>query len=447
VNVRGTALVLGLGASGFAAAKLLLQEGSDVTVIDQASDDSVREKAEELESSGATVRCGVSKIPSGAFDTCIVSPGIDSASGLVQEAEALGIPAISELELGFRYCRCPVVAVTGTNGKSTTVKLCHDALSLAGARSAIAGNYGPPICDVAGETKNLDWLVLEVSSFQLERIISFRPKVGVLLNVQPDHLDRHGDMETYMALKYRMFNRMDSDDTGIVPEENWTDLSRSASGNRWVRFGSGKTADYRFGDGHVVCAADEKQGFSLGKTIFDNPVLGLNAAAAAATVSACGYSASIVGRAAIGFKPLEHRMEHVGLLNGVSFVNDSKATNLSAMVASLKAAPGRVRLVAGGLLKEKDLNLAKEVLARKAHAVYLIGNDAKRMRAAWNDTVKCTIFNALEAAVMAAWKDASQGDTILLAPGCASFDQFDSYKDRGNQFKHTVEVINGQLSA
>ncbi len=441
------ALVLGLGASGEAATLLLLREGTKVTVVDESVDGAeLTRRIRKIQGEGVVF---LHQIPeSGEFDVCVVSPGLDSASELVRKVELLGIPVISELELGFLRCCCPIVAITGTNGKSTAVKLCHEALSLAGFNSAIAGNYGIPVCAVVNECPDLDWLVVEVSSFQLEKTNVFKPEVAVLLNIQPDHLDRHVDMDAYIALKCRIFAQMDENGVGIVPEDIAVDICNRAKGkNRWLRFGTGKDADYRFANGCIEYTKNnKKEDFSLNETIFDNSILGVNTAAVAAAVSACGCSASFAGKAALGFECLPHRMEHFAVINGVHFVDDSKATNLSAMLASIKAVNGRVLLVAGGLLKEKKCNFVKEMLASKVKGVYLIGDAAKALRIAWSDVAKCTLFRDLSSAVNTAWKDACRGDTVLLAPGCASFDQFNGYDDRGNKFKAIVEVINEKES-
>ncbi len=438
-----TALVLGAGISGEAAARLLLRQGTTVTVWDQAAVKDIGERAETLTAMGVCVAAGQDVPPPGQYDICVISPGVDSTLPFVKAIEAGGTQVISELELGYRHCACPILAITGTNGKSTVVKLCRDALEQSGKKTCMAGNYGTPLSMIADQTESLDWAIVEVSSFQLEKVETFRPRVGVLLNIQPDHLDRHGDMTTYSGLKMRMFENMECDDVAIVPaEEAFREGSTIPGQSRKVLFGVTDASQSRYGDHRVTC---ELMGTSdivdLRGTLFDNPMLGVNAAAASAAVIACGGTVESVTAAAAKFVSLPHRMETVCEIRGVRFVDDSKATNLAALIASVEASERPVRLIAGGLLKEKDLENAKEVLAKKSRGVYLIGAAADEMRKAWGSIVPCKEFDGLARAVESAWEDACEGETVLLAPGCASFDQFQSYHDRGIRYRKALEEI------
>jgi UDP-N-acetylmuramoylalanine--D-glutamate ligase len=445
------ALVLGLGASGAAAATLLLSEGVAVTVVDQSENEGIAQRAGQVEAAGGRALCGATDLPEYDFEVCIISPGIAAGSTWVRSLVARGVPVIAELELGWQRCRCPVLAVTGTNGKSTLAKLCSEALGAAGRAVALAGNYGTPLCEVAPLTAGLDRVVVEVSSFQLETVRDFRPGVGVLLNVQPDHLDRHGDMDCYRGTKMKLFGNMTREDVGIVPRELAGDtrdggpgLSTFARrGPRWVDFGLSEGADYRYEDGRVCFAGEDgNESIDLAGTMFANPLTGMTACAAVAAVSACGCGAAVVERAIRAFEPLPHRMTRVRRLGDVEFIDDSKATNLAALGAALRMCNRPVRLIAGGLLKETDLAVVEELLAKNARGVYLIGNAAHAMEEAWGGTVPCHVCMTLPRAVAAAWRDAQQGETILLSPGCASFDQFNGYEDRGNQFNSIVRSIN-----
>jgi UDP-N-acetylmuramoylalanine--D-glutamate ligase len=446
MKTSNNTLVLGLGASGEAAARLLVHHGASVTVVDASETAALDARGTSLRQLGVRVLAGVDAIPAGAFDLCVLSPGIAQDSPWVRDVESRGVEVVSELELGFRRCSCPIVAVTGTNGKSTLVKLLHDALTTAGLRSAIGGNYGIPLSEIAPESDALDWIVVEVSSFQLERVSTFRPKVGVFLNLQPDHLDRHGDMEAYRELKSRLFQCMRADDVGIVYEPELGPVKALTHGeNRWVTFGGAAEADYRYipSQGIRFCDnAGAETTLNIAGTAFDNPVLGLAAAAGVAAVQACGLTCDAILGAIAGFSPLSHRMERVRVAAGVTFIDDSKATNLAALKAGVEMVGAPVRLIAGGLLKEKELEFVKEVLAKNVACVYVIGQAASTMSHAWQDAVPCVACGDLEAAVGKAWKHADNGDTVLLSPGCASFDQFRSYKDRGEQFQKIVEDIN-----
>ena len=442
------ALVLGLGVSGKAAVKLLLGEGAHVTGVDRGDDAALAASVGALQTAGADIRLGCVALPDmdagSDFDLCVVSPGVPVHSDWVRAARSRGMEIVSELELGVQRCGRPVLAVTGTNGKSTMVQLCADALALAGQRAAAVGNCGTPVCDLVDAAPAPDWLVLEVSSFQLETARTLRPRVAVLLNVQPDHLDRHGDMETYRRTKWRLFERMTDDDVAVLPGD-W-DVGATAGlapDCRIVTFGLEAAADCRYEAGFVRGSHVEIGAVSVQGTPFHNDVLGRTAAAAVAAVHACGCAPACVGEAARAFQTLPHRMTEVCRARGVRFVDDSKGTNLAALCAALAMTEGPVRLIAGGLLKEKRLEMPKELLANKASGVYLIGAAAEAMRSAWSDVVACRDCGTLARAVAAAWADADKGETVLLSPGCASFDQFTDYGQRGNAFVALATNVQG----
>ncbi len=434
------ALVLGLGVSGVEATKLLLSEGTEVMAVDASMSAVLDERKRELLDAGAEVQLGCDELPSGNFDLCVVSPGISASAEWVETAERR-MPVISELELGASRCECPIVAVTGTNGKSTMVKLCGDALGRSGLRTVVAGNYGTPVCAVAKDTTNLDVIVLEVSSFQLEKVDAFSPRIGVLLNVQPDHLDRHGDMETYMAMKARLFSGMQEDGTGIVLSSELEAVKTLSSGeNKWVSFGLDGEVDFGFDAGKISWAQNgQMKEIDIAGSYFDNSILGLTAAAGAAVLKECAIEADDIADSIMNFEPLPHRMENVGTFDGVRFVDDSKATNLTAMLAGLEMAGKGVLLIAGGQLKEKSSDKVKEVLAKRVKTIYLIGEASAELNEAWSDAVDCRECGDLRNALRMAHSDSSEGEIILLSPGCASFDQFENYKDRGRKFKQIIQ--------
>ena len=443
--------VLGMGVSGIAAANLLLDEGAAVSIIDARDDADARKCAGHFEERGAQVvlGCAPNELPAvlrEPADLAVVSPGIAAEGPWVRALEAAGIRVVSELELGARHCRCPMLAVTGTNGKSTMVKLCAEALGLAGKRAVSAGNIGTALCEVVKRSAALDWIVVEVSSFQLERIESFHPAVGVLLNVQSDHLDRHGTMEAYRHVKTKLFKNMKATDRGIVLMDDAAEIVGSAP-CEWTTFGESEAADYRYVGGCIWAPTEGGTGRAadVSGTGFDNSILGLTAAAAVAAITACGEDAASVAHAARAFKPLPHRMSPVGVFNGVTFIDDSKGTNLAAMEAAIVMCKGPVRLIAGGRLKETDLDKIKEVLAKRVKSLYVIGESAEQMGRAWSGAVPCVHAGTLRRAVEAAWRDARAGETVLLSPGCASFDQFRDYKQRGEEFTSCVRSIAGGI--
>ena len=442
-----TALVLGLASSGEAAARLLLGEGARVVVMDRGDSEILRRRAGALQSLGAEICLGVTAPPPDDFEIAVVSPGIPAVSDTVKSVMDRGIPVVSELELGWSRAKCRVLAISGSNGKSTLVKLCAEALAQAGLRTAIAGNYGTPVSAVVGEGRALDWLALEVSSFQLETVQAFRPDVGVLLNVTPNHLDRHGDFQTYRRIKSRLFARMTPADTGVMNQAILPEIRALAgSPNRWIAAGvdpaSGANPPpgffYRPG---AIHNSPGRETVDLRGTLFDNAVMGLTAAAAAAALSACGVEGRCLAEAARAFQPLPHRMQDIGALRGIRFVDDSKATNLAAMLAALTMTRGPIRLIAGGLPKHESYEPARELLAEKAAKVYLIGQAAEAMSAAWRTAAPCEMSGTLAQAVAQAWREARPGDTILLSPACASFDQFRGFEERGECFVNAFKTL------
>lgn len=440
-DVRSTALVLGCGRSGVAAAQLLIEDGWDVTIIDGrdgtcSAPDTVRFVANAV------------TLPEGEFDCCVISPGIDCQSPWAVEATKRCREVISELELGWRYAYCPVMAVTGTNGKSTVVKLLVDMLQAGGLRCEPSGNYGIPLCETVTRREKLDWIVAEVSSFQLEWVREFRPQIGIMLNLQPDHLERHGSMHVYRMLKARLFAAMDKGDIALVHEDEYVTMRELADsgGCEWISFGCGDDCPVRYDPAlHAVCVMTPDGGamvkLSLEGTPFDNPVTGPAAAVVVAVAMRCGLDVDHMREVFAGFIPLAHRLQPVATVGGVRYINDSKATNLSAMRAALAMMDSPVRLIAGGQLKEKDLEFVKEVLKKQVASVYLIGQAGSSLADAWMDFVSCVRCGDLKTAFETARNDAQVGDIVLLSPGCASFDQFRSYADRGNQFCDWVSQI------
>ncbi|MCS6770485.1 MAG: UDP-N-acetylmuramoyl-L-alanine--D-glutamate ligase [Kiritimatiellae bacterium] len=432
------AVILGAGESGLGAALLLRKERARVTVWDRAPSDSAL---------AALHAIGVSAVPTGDrppwpsdADLCVISPGIPLSHPWVRQALEHGIPIVPEFELGWSRFSGKTLAITGTNGKSTMVKWAAESLQAAGLRAAPCGNYGPSVCRVVAEKKDLDWLVIEASSFQLEASVRFRADIGILLNIAPNHLDRHGTMDAYISAKSRLFANVGSDDWCLSPP-SWLDRMRAAAGGRgrWLTFGVSPECDAEWRPGSIVLRHGEC--LRIQGTYFDNPVLGPHAAAVAASFVAAGLPIGALETSAREFEPLPHRMQKVAESRGVTFIDDSKSTTLSAMSAALQMAPGPVRLIAGGLLKQSDLDSVKQMLACRARTVYLIGASTHAMKSAWSDVVPCRVCGSLEDAIRAAWSEAERGDVILLSPGCASFDQFANYIERGVIFRRIAESI------
>lgn len=375
-------------------------------------------------------------------EVVIVSPGFPLTHPWLVDLAGRGIPLISELELGWLNRHCPVIAVTGSNGKSTVVKWIVDALAQAGKRAVPCGNYGFPVCGAVMLPEIPDWLVIEVSSFQLETIDQFQPDVGLLMNVLPNHLDRHGTMENYRRIKLSLFENMQENQTAVLPFGLLQTLkSETPSGGETPLFTS-VVKTFGTESGADFCYENERVGsVNLNGTLFANEVLGVAGAAVAAVCSACNVPASAVETSARQFKPLPHRMTPVAKIDGVRYVDDSKATNLAAMCAAIRMCPGKIHLIAGGRPKESDFSLAKDLLAQRVSQLYLIGESSGVLRAAWEDVVPCNLCETVERAVAAAHSQAVAGETVLLSPACTSFDQFSSFNKRGECFAAAVKGL------
>ncbi len=429
------AMVCGLGASGAAAARLLRAAGVAVTAVDERESPESRARAAALAELGCAVALGVSAPPAGDFDVAVVSPGLPVGGAFLAAVRRRGIPLLSEMELGWSRFRGRTLAVTGSNGKSSVVKALAEALAASGQRAVPCGNYGLPVCQAVLDEPAADWLVIEASSFQLETCADFRPDVAVLLNVLPNHLDRHGTLEAYARLKARTFARQRAGDLALTPPE-WRERFQEWSGGQgeWRTFGTDAACDIRHGPHRL--AARDGGAIDVAGSYFDNAVLGPNAAALYGAARAAGVPADTAAAALRAFRPLPHRAEPVGEFAGVRYVDDSKATNLSALIASVRMQDRPVWLIAGGRPKESDFSAAVPVLEERVRGVFLIGEAAPALAAAWRAAVPCEICGTLDRAVAAARRAAAPGETVLLAPACTSYDQFRAYGERGDAFRH-----------
>ncbi|MDD4024829.1 MAG: UDP-N-acetylmuramoyl-L-alanine--D-glutamate ligase [Kiritimatiellae bacterium] len=436
------ALVLGAGVSGEAAAALLLSRGGSVLLMDEREECAESACAERTRRAGGNVLCGKTDLPGEKFGACVVSPAFPARHPWIETCLSRGVPVVSELELGAAYWRGKILAVTGSKGKSSLVKLCSDIFNGAGKSASPAGNYGVPLCRLALECPGLEWAVVEVSSFQMEYTARFRPDIAVLLNIQPDHLDRHADMAEYRALKLKMFASMLPGALALLPDGLDAE-GRLPEGVESRRFGDALCCDWSY-NGGVVEGRDAGRHVrvSLEQSWFNNEVLGLAAAAGVAAMSRAGVSADLIKQGLEMFEPLPHRLQALGIdRRGVSYVDDSKATSLAALAAALRMTQKPVRLIAGGLLKEKEPDKVKELLTQTTKKVYLIGKCAEELFLAWKSGVPCVVCGTLDRAVSLAVRESDAGDTVLLSPGTASFDQFKGYRERGERFTELVRAV------
>jgi UDP-N-acetylmuramoylalanine--D-glutamate ligase len=437
MDVNGKQIVvLGLGISGMEAAILLQDHGAKVTVRDNAANDGrVAERADVLRKRGVTVELGKDIPTTTAFDFCVLSPGINPTAPLVRGLTQAGVPMLGELEIAYRFCECPIVAITGTNGKTTTTELVDAVLDVGGKRSQASGNIGTAFSEAVRESKNLDVMVLEVSSFQLEQISEFRPHVSVHLNLTPDHLDRYKSMEEYEAAKWQIFKNQTADDFAIVN----TNLRLPKMAAKKITFNvAGAAADYQLIDGWLVARGEKVLEQSKTNLIGPHNAENMLAALAVADIYGIAREASI--RALCAYKPLPHRCEKVGEIDGVTFINDSKATNIDALEKALLAMSAPVVLIAGGKDKGLDFSGLRDLVHEKVEDVVLIGQMTEKLFETWHAVVPCVKAASLANAVDLSRQLAKSGDIVLFSPGCSSFDMFRDYEDRGDQFRALVQA-------
>jgi len=429
--------VLGLGISGMEAAKLLQDRGARVTVRDDATDNAtVNQRAEALRQRGIGVELG-GAIPATAerFDFCVLSPGIHPDAPLVRRLRQAGLPMLGELEVAYRFCQCPIVAITGTNGKTTTTELVDAVLAAGGKRTKASGNIGTAFSAAVRDSANLDVMVLEASSFQLEHVVEFRPRISVHLNLTPDHLDRYGSMEEYETAKWQIFRNQTPDDYAIVN----TNLRLPEIAARKTTFSvTGAAADYQLIDGWLVARGE--QVLEQSRTNLAGPHNAENMLAALAVADLYHIPREAAIRALCDYKPLPHRCEKVGVIDGVTFINDSKATNIDALEKALLSQRSPVVLLAGGKDKGLDFSGLRPLLREKVKAVVLIGQMTEKLFAAWNSAVPCVRATTLADAVERARQLVRPGDAVLFSPGCSSFDMFKGFEDRGDQFRALIQA-------
>jgi UDP-N-acetylmuramoylalanine--D-glutamate ligase len=437
-------LVLGAARSGLAATELLLGRGDHVVLVDRRPGVLDAAQVASIAARGGEVRLGVESAELlRGIDLLVISPGVPIDHPLPRAAAAAGIEVTGELELAAALARAPIVAVTGTDGKSTTVHLLGALLAAGGKRAPVVGNVGRALSTVVEKEGPESVLVVEVSSFQLETARTFRPAVGVLLNIAPDHLDRHHDLETYRRLKLELFARQGPSDDAVLP----AGFGGVPGRGRRLAFGadaSSVATGATVIDGWIVRrrAGGEERILEASDLGIRGPHNLANALAAVSAVDRYAIPAPILARALAEFRGLPHRLEVVAERRGVNFINDSKATNVHALTAALESFASGVHLIAGGRDKASDFGEVAALVRQRVARVYRIGEAAPRLAAAWA-AVPGEDCPSLEAAVARAAERAAPGEVVLLAPGCASFDMFRDFEDRGDQFRALARALPG----
>ncbi len=440
------AWVIGLARSGFAAAKLLRLTGAEVFVTERSDASNLGDMIAELEAMGVEVQVGghdlKGKTPP---DFAVVSPGIPLSAPVIQWLRDRGRPVYSEIEVAYWFYYGTTVAITGTNGKTTVTRWLTHMLREAGLDARAAGNIGYPFCDLVREKPRTTHAITEVSSYQLESIASFHPHVSVLTNITADHLERHGSMKNYAAAKGRVFENQEAEDFAVMPYGGELVATISScvrarkllvSMDRVPHDGTG------FKDGFLWLSHDGKKVQLMEAS--DLPIPGMhnvaNALCASAAAWALQLSVDEIRKGLLTFKGVEHRLETIKS-NGRIWINDSKATNVDSLKVALEAVKGKVWLIAGGKDKGAPYEPLRNLVKEKVKRLLLIGEGADRIQDELGDLVQAEMCATLDNAVKLANLQAEHGDTVLLSPACASFDQYENFEVRGEAFRKLVEEV------
>jgi UDP-N-acetylmuramoylalanine--D-glutamate ligase len=443
------ALVVGLGKSGVASALFMKAHGARVTVSDTKSGDELRNEIPVLLDHGITVETGGhGERTFRGQDLIIVSPGVPVDAPPLVQARSLGETVIGEVELAAQFLPGPMVAITGSNGKTTTTTLTGEIIAASGLPVLVGGNIGTPAISLAERAKPETVIVLEISSFQLETIQTFRPKIAVILNVTPDHLDRHRTFEIYTDAKARIFENQQGSDFAVLNGDDptcvamggrtraqvfWFSRHKEVQQGAWVR------------DGMIVFRDGSGQREIL--QVSDIPLKGAhnleNVLAAVCAAALMGCAPEKIRQAVHDFKAVEHRLEFVATVNGVDYYNDSKATNVDATIKALESFPANIHLILGGKDKGSDYTVLNDLIRQRVKRIYTIGAAAAKIESQVKGA-EVVHAETLESAIRKASAAAKPGDVVLLAPACASFDQFKSYEHRGRMFK---EIVGGLAAA
>jgi len=445
VDLTGKEIVIiGMARSGMAVAEFLWKRGARVTLSDNRPETALESEIRLLNERNIEYEAGGhSPELLGMADLIVVSPGVPLSLPVLRQAAQAGKTLISEIELASRYLRGRVIAITGTNGKTTTTTLVGEILRTAGFPAQVGGNIGTPLISLVESSTEDTWSVVELSSFQLEAVPTFRPDIAVLLNITPDHLDRYASFEAYAQAKLNILENQVNSDFAVLNYED-PSLQKTAgsvhsqvfwfSGSREVTRGT-----YALG-GQIVFQSG--QGAERVMTCNEVPLKGRhnieNVAAAITAARLAGIPSSTIAEGVRNFKAVEHRLEPVADISGVHFFNDSKATNVDATIKALEAFESGVILILGGRDKGGDFKLLSRLLQERTKTVVLLGEASDKIRTQLEGTVPMTQASSMDNAVKVAFQQAAPGNTVLLAPACASFDMFQNYEHRGREFKAAV---------
>ncbi len=437
--LKQSVAVLGCGLSGVAAAKLAAREGAEVTVFDSGRPEGLAAAAAEVSAAGCGTVFGDAALDAaaGGFDLAVTSPGIALEWPLCRQFSDAGVRVVGELEFAFPFCEADIVGVTGTNGKTTTVELVAAMLGGCGESAVAAGNYGRPLSDVVCSDEGHSVIALEVSSFQLEAIETFRPDIALWTNFAPDHLDRYPDVGTYRDAKLRLFENQTPADWAVLNARD--DIPPVAARTlTFSAFDGG--ADYSYRGGEI------RRGGEPVMAMADTELRGThnaeNLMAAFAVAEARGHAPDVIAASVAGYRAPAHRCELVAILDGVEYINDSKATNLHALESALLAlSDSEIVLIAGGKDKGLPFGDLADCVAEHARAAVLIGEIRERLAAEWGARLPCHTASDIGEAVGLATRLAEGRGLVLFAPGTSSFDMFSGYEARGRAFREAVNWL------
>jgi len=444
-------LVVGLGKSGVASALFLKKQGARVSVSDTKSGDELRNEIPVLLDHGITVETGGhGERTFRGQDLIVVSPGVPVDAPLLVQARSWGEAVIGEIELAAQFLPGPVVAITGSNGKTTTTTLTGEILAAGGLPTLVGGNIGTPAISLAERAKPETVIVLEVSSFQLETIQTFRPTIAVVLNVTPDHLDRHRTLEIYVDAKARIFENQQGSDFAVLNADDATCVAMAARTRAQV-FWFSRQKEVQQGawvrDGNILFrdSAGQKEIMQVSEIPLKGAHNLENVLAAVCAGALMGCVPEKIRQAVRDFKAVEHRLEFVATVGGADYYNDSKATNVDATIKALESFPANIHLILGGKDKGSDYTLLNDLLRQRVKRVYTIGAAAAKIESqvvfSKGGGPEVVHAETLENAIRKAHAVAQPGDVVLLAPACASFDQFKNYEHRGQVFKEIVRGL------
>jgi len=447
VQIAGArVLVMGLGVTGLEVTKFLATHGAQVYVQDDAPEEVLREHLAQVHPLVEEVRVGgAGWVDPTGFDLVVPSPGVAPDGGTLKAALDGGVPVWSEIELAFRFLRVPIIAITGSNGKSTTTTMLGKMLAADGRRAFVGGNLGTPLVVCAGAPKDEEVAVVEVSSFQLEHVHAFRPRIALLLNLCEDHLDRYRSFQAYVAAKAQIFARQTPEDLLIANAEDPHVMALAARARARRRFFS-LTRSLPEGifhrNGWLICReGKDEERFGLESLQITGAHNLENVMAVILAARAWGVSPAAIRETLAKFRGLRHRLERVREVDGVSYYDDSKATNVGAAVRSIESFARPVVLIAGGKDKGGDYGPLREAVARHVKSVVLVGEAAARIKKELGGVVRTIPVESYADAVATAHREAEPGDVVLLAPACSSFDMFKSYAERGEHFAALVRTL------